>query len=538
MSFNSQIVIHQLSYLLPSGEPIFNSLDLVINEGKIGLVGKNGIGKSTLLKLITGELTPYTGSIEISGKLAYLPQNYEFDPNTIVADVLEIKQKLDALNRILLGSTSEQDSIILNDDWAVKERTLKHLAEFNLSNIDLNRTVKSLSGGEITRLRLAKLFIDDANILLLDEPTNNLDATTRQLLYQALEKSKALQLIVSHDRTLLSMMGEIIELTSLGFFRYGGNYQYYLEQKSIETSAKQQQLDDAKKFLGEAGQSIQGAREKHEQRRAKGIKLRKTGKIDKLAANAARGRSERSQSRLVTQKDHMLKKAETQLQEAKEKIEINEEIKVNLPKTHVPQGKIVLKIEELTFSYDQTKPLIKNFNLTLQGPERIVLMGDNGSGKTTLVKLILGELAPQTGEVQQGVQHISYLDQQTNLLIPKLTLLENFLLINPDMTEREAYHCLAQFLFRNKLALKKVKNLSGGERLRAALACALMSAQPPQLLILDEPTNHLDLKSIASLESILNCYQGAMIVISHDQIFLDNIGIQQTITGPFIGDFK
>ena len=529
MSFNPQIVIHQLSYLLPNGDPIFNSLDLVINESRIGLVGKNGIGKSTLLKIITGELTPTAGSIEISGKLAYLPQNYEFDPSATVADVLEIKQKLDALDRILQGSTSEQDSIILNDDWAVKERTQKHLAEFNLSGIALNRLIKSLSGGEMTRLRLAKLFIDDANILLLDEPTNNLDVTTRQLLYKALQKSKALQLIVSHDRTLLSMMDEIIELTALGFFRYGGNYQYYLEQKAIISAAKQQQLDDAKKFLGEAEQSIQTSHEKHDQRRAKGIKLRKTGKIDKLAANAARGRSEHSQSRLVTQKEHMLKKAETQLQEAKEKIEISEEIKVDLPKTYVPQGKIVLKIKELTFGYDQTMPLIKNFNLTLQGPERMALVGNNGSGKTTLVKLILGELAPQTGEVQQGVQRISYLDQQTNLLIPKLTLLENFLQINPDMAEREAHHCLAQFLFRNTLALKKVENLSGGEKLRAALACVLMSAHPPQLLILDEPTNHLDLKSISSLESILNCYQGAMIVISHDQIFLNNINIQRTI---------
>jgi ATPase subunit of ABC transporter with duplicated ATPase domains len=537
MSFNSQIVIHQLSFILPNGNPIFNSLDLAINEGKVGLIGKNGIGKSTLLKLIAGELTPTTGSIEIAGKIAYLPQNYEFAPNATVADVLDIKNKLDALDRILQGSSREQDSIILNDDWAIKERAQKHLAEFNLADIELSRPIKNLSGGEITRLRLAKLFISDAAILLLDEPTNNLDATTRQLLYQALEKSKALQLIVSHDRTLLSMMNEIIELTSLGFFRYGGNYQAYLEQKAIASAAKQQQLDDAKKFLGKTDQSIQASREKHEQRRSKGIKLRKTGKIDKLSANTAKGRSERSQSRLVTQKDHMLKKAETQWQEAKEKVEISEEIKINLPKTYVPQGKTLLKIEELTFSYsNQEKTLIANFDLTIQGPERIALSGNNGSGKTTLVKLILDELTPQLGTVQRGTQHISYLDQQTSLLKSKLTLLENFLRINPDMTEREAYHCLAQFLFRNTQALKKVENLNGGERLRAALTCILLSAYPPQLLILDEPTNHLDLKSIASLESALNCYQGAMIVISHDQTFLKNINIQRTIMAPFINN--
>lgn len=535
MLVTSRIIFHQLSYHLPNGNILFNSLDFAFHLGKIGLIGKNGIGKSTLLKLIAGELLPNQGSIEIIGKVSYLPQNFDFDSNAIVADILGIKNKLQALERILQGSEDAQDFIILNDDWTIKDRSHNYLSTFNLAHINLFRPVTTLSGGEKTRLLLAKLFIQESDILLLDEPTNNLDTSTRKLLYQALKTSNALQLIVSHDRDLLLNMDEIIELTSIGIFRYGGNYEHYQEQKFFEESAKQQQLDDAKKSLMKTKQSIQGSHEKHEQRQAKGIAMRKAGKIDKLSANAAKGRSERSQKRLAIQKEQMLEAAYHQWQTAKEQIEISEEIKINLPKTYIPAGKFILKMENLTFDYFDglKKPLINNFNLTIHGPKKIALIGNNGSGKTTLVKLILGKLKSINGKIQIGAERVSYLDQNMTILLPQLTLLENFLRLNLDMNEQEAHHCLAQFLFKNTQALKRVENLSGGEKLRAALACILMSAHPPQLLILDEPTNHLDLKSIASLESALSCYQGALIVISHDQTFLKNIGIQQFIKAPY-----
>lgn len=526
MSSDTRIIIHQLSYLLSSGKSIFSSLDLVINKRKVGLIGENGIGKSTLLKIIAGELKPLIGTVETQGKVAYLSQCFQEDSKITVATFLGVQAKLHALEQILQGDLDESNFTILNDDWSIKDRIKMHLAEFNLASLELQREIKTLSGGEMTRLRLVKIFSDDAQILLLDEPTNNLDRETRYLLYHALAKSETLQLIVSHDRTLLSNVDEIIELTSLGVFRYGGNYQHYLEQKTIETSAKIKQLEDAKKHLHLSEQSIQSSYEKHEQRRAKGKKLRKLGKVDKLAANSAKGRSERSQRRLVIKKDQMLEEARQQVELAKKKVEIGEEIKVDLANTSVPYGKIVLKLNEVNFAYSG-RSLFENFNLILQGPERIGLRGENGSGKTTLIKLILGQLKAQSGTIYCGVKHISYLDQQANLLLPELTLLDNFLRINPAATEQDAYYALAQFLFKHTQVLKKIENLSGGEKIRAALACILMSTTPPQLLILDEPTNHLDLKSIISLESILNCYQGALIVISHDDSFMVNIKIEK-----------
>lgn len=534
MQRKPQILIHQLNYSLPNGKVVFHNLDLSITERTTGLVGKNGIGKTTLLNLITGEIKPASGSITTVGKVAYLPQNYAFPAHINISEALGIQEKLSAMQRILNGSSAENDFVIFNEDWTLQERTQQNLQAFGLSHLELNRSIGSLSGGEITRLMLMKTFTSAANILLLDEPTNNLDAAARKLVYENIQTWQGIILVVTHDRTLLNQLEQIIELTILGAQVYGGNYQAYLAQKALETAAKYQQLRDAEKFMEQTQKSMQASREKHDQNRAKGRKQRITGKIDKLSANAAQGRSERNQRRMATKEERMLIAAQSQVKAAKEKVEILDEINIDLPKTNVPNGKLILKIENLTFAYPaQTQSLIKDFSLIITGPERIAITGNNGSGKTTLIKLILGKLQPSSGKISLSVERVSYLDQQAQLLAPKLTLLENFMQINPTVKEQEARSYLAQFLFKNVDALKLVETLSGGEKLRALLACVLMSNQPPQLLILDEPTNHLDLTSIASIESALNCYQGALLVISHDQTFLENIGVQRILKAPF-----
>lgn len=526
---NLSILINQLSYFTPVGKAIFNGLNLSITGHKIGLVGRNGCGKSTLLKLIHGELQPDAGSIEVSKKITYLPQNLVSFANETVAQVLGITERLTALHRIMLGSTAEKDFTLLNEDWLVEERVRQQLESFGLGLVHLQQTVSELSGGEATRLFLLKLFTSDAEILLLDEPTNNLDNRARQIFYQQLHQWRGMALIATHDRVLLGQVEQIIELSPLGVQIYGGNFQDYLEQKIITAAAKERRYEDAKKVLQETQTSVQLSREKHDQRRAKGQAERKAGKLDKMGANSAKGRSEKTQGRLAAQKESLLQDAQSQFQAAKAKIEISDEIKIDLHKTYVPNGKMVVAIENLTFAYSPDKPLLNNFNLTLQGPEHVALVGANGSGKTTLVKLILEEIQPQQGSIRRGVTQIRYLDQHAVLLQSKQTLLENFMRLNPGAKEQDARHALAQFLFRNDDALKVAADLSDGERLRALLACVLLSDNPPQLLILDEPTNHLDLTSIARIESALRCYQGALLVISHDPVFLDNTKIERTI---------
>jgi ATPase subunit of ABC transporter with duplicated ATPase domains len=523
-----------MSFNLPNGKALFAKLNLAFARQKIGLVGNNGVGKSTLIKLITGELHPSSGSIQIDGTVAHLQQNPLFGPELTVAKVLGHEDKLNALQRIEEGGTDPNDFLTIDDDWLIKEKLKNELAMFDLDTLHHFSHLSTLSGGEFTKLMLTNAFLSNADFLLLDEPTNHLDSNACKKLYDAILKWQRGLIVVSHDRTLLNLMGGIVEITSLGISSFGGNYDFYKEQKEYLIHAKQNQYSDAKSFLEKTKRSIQLTKEKHEQRQVKGRDLRKRGDQPKMLLDAMENRSTSNQSSLSTLAVRMLNSAHEKLHLAKEQLEIQDEIHVSLPKTYVPNGKVILEIEHLNFRYHQTiVPLINDFSLTIQGAKRIALCGENGSGKTTLIKLILNQLKPSHGKIFLGTERINYLDQHASQLKPELSILDNFLQLNVDATENEAYQALAQFLFKNSSALKLVKHLSGGEKLRALLACILKSSHPPQLLILDEPTNHLDLNSMKNIECALKNYQGAMIVISHDQTFLESIAIEKMIYAPF-----
>lgn len=530
---NTYILIHHLHYTV-NDKPLFTDLSFALGNEKTGLIGRNGVGKSSLLKIIMGEISPQAGTLQINKPLGYCPQQIQMTPDQTVADFLAIRDRLDALFRIQAGSIDEQDFQLVADDWLIEERTGQQLAEVGLAHLPFNQAIQNLSGGEKTRLQLAKVFLANPNFIILDEPTNNLDQEARQFLYTLIARWNKGLLIVSHDRSLLNLMDQIVELTSLGVNVYGGNYDDYHEQKSVQQEAAQQSLLDAKKTLSTVKQSTQSSREIREKKQSRGRKQFLTGKVDKLTARSRQGRSEKTQKRLVTQADSLIKNATQQLETAKNKIEMTREIHIDLAKTNVPNGKIILDIENLSFAYEDKPFLIQHFNLQIRGPERIAIMGNNGSGKTTLLKLILNKLTPQQGKILLGTERICYLDQNANSLNGELSVLDNFMQLNADAKITEAHHALAQFLFRNTTALKQVKHLSGGEKLRAELACKLMSTQPPQLLILDEPTNHLDLESIESIESALNHYQGALIIISHDEQFIHNIHIDRFINPFFV----
>lgn len=526
-----QILIHQLNFVLSTGKIIFKDLNFNFSQHKIGLIGRNGIGKSTLLNLITHSLKPQRGSIQVDGQLAYVPQNPTFSENETIADFLGFAEKLNALNRIELGSVNENDFAIVGEDWDVKEKVQSHLSRFGLDYLPHQRLLKELSGGEITRLFLIKAIFSNPDFLLLDEPTNHLDSEAKIILYEFVKTWKKGLIIISHDRGLLELMDEIVEISTLGLARYGGNYTDYFEQKQIEKAASELKLHDARKLFRKTTQTIQSSREKHEKRQSYGKALRKSGSIDKMAANSKKGKSERTQSKLLIKENRLIEQAESKFQEAIKNIEIIDEIHIKLPKTHVPHGKMILDMEDLCFSYPQASRLIINdVTFKIYGPERIALQGKNGSGKTTLINLIMNQLKPCSGNIRLGTQRIAYLDQNVSLLNPELSILDNFLKINPDSNEKSAHFCLASFLFKNITAKKLVKELSGGEKLRALLACLLQSTNPPQLLILDEPTNHLDLTSIASIESALANFEGALLVVSHDEHFLKNIGITRKLT--------
>ncbi len=538
-SSQPHILIHQMSFTLPRGTAVFKNLTYSFyKEQKVGIVGKNGSGKSTLLKLISKELVPTSGSIAISGKVAYVPQEIgqgnDIAMMMTVGKFLGVDVKIQALHRILQGNGELKDYDILNEEWDIEEKLRQQLNEFGLAAIPYDRPLSLLSGGEQTRLYLAHAFRAEADFILLDEPTNHLDSGSREMLYQAIQKDSRGFIIVSHDRTLLDLMDTIIEISSLGVRSYGGNYTFYRHQKEVENASADQQVDEAKKSLKKVRQSIQASKEKHEQRQAKGRALRRTGSQAKIILNAMKDRSARTLNVLSKRHQHMAEAAQEKIKSAMECQEIIDIIRISLPKTSVPEAKIILRLNDITFRHSGAiEPLIENFSLILKGSKRIAIKGNNGTGKTTLIKLILGELMPQSGKIELGTQAISYLDQSLQQLNPEWSILDNFLHLNPECKEAQARQALASFLFKNIAAQNLVKDLSGGERLRVMLACVLMSDHPPQLLILDEPTNHLDLHSVAAIESALANYQGSMIVISHDDTFLKNINALQIYNAPF-----
>jgi ATPase subunit of ABC transporter with duplicated ATPase domains len=525
MTTHNKITIQNLSYTLPNGDDLFANLKATLGCNKIGLVGRNGIGKTTLLKLICGDLTPSSGSIIKNCTLGYLPQNSKYHDNDTIADILGIKAKLQALERINNGSIGTRDYEILNDDWDITERIHKQLDAHQLQHLNLDHPFNNLSGGEQTKIHLIKLQLDKPDFLLLDEPSNNLDHDAREHLYKFISSWPQGLLVISHDRELLNHMDETLELSGLGLKLYGGNYAFYSSQKTIELNAATQDFENAKQQIKKTEQAIQEKREKHAQHAQKGKKLRRDGSVLKMTADSMKGRSEKTNKRLKTLDADRTQGARNQLNEAKAKIDQYQIMELDLSATNVPAAKKILEVTNLYFQYDQ--PLLQNINFTLVGPERAALIGPNGSGKSTLIKLILGDLKPQQGEIKCGA--VCYLDQQVNLLNDNQTLLGNYQRLNPATELSQARQNLAHFLFRHDKQLQIVQQLSGGERLRAGLACTLMGDNPPQLLILDEPTNHMDLDAINSLEQALNSYQGALLVVSHDRHFLENIGVQTTV---------
>lgn len=530
MQNEASIGLYNLTYRIDGTAVNISDFTHTFYRQKIGIVGDNGVGKSTLLKLIVGELRPQAGSVSVKGSLCYCPQDYGKFHGATVGDILGVADKVEALHRIVAGSLDERDLEILNDDWDIERNLAVQLERFGLAQLTMDQPFSSLSAGQETRLLLIRAILSEADFLLLDEPTNNLDIKARQTLYDFFAHADCGLLVVSHDRKLLGFCDTIIEVTSKGINVYGGDFGDFLEQKKLIDEAIERQYEDAKKDRKKAQRSVQMALEVLDKKRSKGRKLFIDGKIDRNEANSKRGRSERTQARLNTQEDRLLETASSRFDAAKQLREVKEEIHVSLHNTAVPNGKMVLSIDRLGYRYPGSeRQLFDGFSAAFFGPARVALIGENGVGKTTLLKIICGELAPEHGTVTIGVEHWSYLSQDVGLLRPEQTILENFQRINPDMRHGDCHHALAQFKFRNKDAEKLVSNLSGGERIRAGLACVLMSSTPPQLLVLDEPTNHLDMVSIVALEDIVNQYEGALLVVSHDATFLERVNVTRYI---------
>ncbi len=526
-----QIILNNVSFHFPRSPVAIAQVNLTLGQHKYGLLGDNGMGKTTLLKLIAGELAPQQGTISRVGSINVVPQSHvAIAKGSSIADVLDVSKISAALTRIQAGSVDEQDYSCVGNHWDIYDRIEQVLVDFNLWPIDIHQPFAHLSGGQKTKVLLAKTRLFSADFLLFDEPTNNLDYLARENLYQFIESTETSLLVVSHDRTLLNKLNRIIEITAKGIQIYGGNYDFYRKQKDVELSALARKYSDAVKIIKQVRRSVQNPQEKQERLAGRGKKAFRQGKMDKLTAKSKKGRSEKTNKRMTCQAERIINSKQADLALVRDKMEIKIELDIMLAATSVANAKVVLNIKELVFKYVLSdRLLLDNFTLQIIGPSRVAITGINGCGKSTLIKLIRKQLLPQSGTIDIGVQHVAYLDQQVSFLDRKLSLVENFLKLNANSSAFDAYCALASFKFRNKEAETMVEHLSGGERMRAGLAISLMAKCPAQLIILDEPTNHLDLNTIEAIESALQCYQGAILAVSHDEKFLENIRIDQRV---------
>jgi ATPase subunit of ABC transporter with duplicated ATPase domains len=365
-------------------------------------------------------------------------------------------------------------------------------------------------------------------VLLLDEPTNNLDADARALVARVLARWKGGAVVVSHDRTLLRGMDRIVELSSLGARSYGGGYDLYAQRKAEETAAAVRDLDHAERETRRVAREAQVARERKDRRDAAGKRFAARRSEPKILLGAMAQRAEQSGGREDLLARRLSEQAADRKAEAEARVERLSTLAFDLPPSRLPVGKPVLAFEGVYFAWRDGGLVLDDLSFQIVGPERVAVCGPNGAGKTTLIRLATGALSPSTGVVRRGVP-AALLDQRAALLDDGQTILENFLRLNPAAGVNAAHAALARFMFRNAAAQQQAATLSGGERLRAALACVLCAETPPQLLILDEPTNHLDLAAIEAVEAALASYDGALLVVSHDEDFLEAVGVERRI---------
>jgi ATPase subunit of ABC transporter with duplicated ATPase domains len=388
--------------------------------------------------------------------------------------------------------------------------------------VALDRTLGTLSGGQIVSLGLAAQLLKRPDVLLLDEPTNNLDRPARARLQDRLGEWPGCLLLVSHDRALLDRMERIAELDTEAFTVFGGDFSGYETAKQAAREVAAKNLRNAEQDLKREKRELQQARERAARRASNGA--RTNTDIPKIVAGMHKRRAEESAGKADDMHKQRLEAARARREEADRAAREDDTIVVTLPDTTVPAGRTVFDGADL-----RCRDLFAGLTLSVRGPERIALTGPNGAGKSTLLRIMTGDLEPDAGSVSRADGRVAYLSQRLDLLDPDRTVTENLRAFAPELPQDELMHWLARFLFKDRRAHQPVHTLSGGELLRATLVCVLCAEPAPHLLLLDEPTNNLDLVSVAQLTAALNAYRGAFVVVSHDDRFLDEIGVTRRL---------
>lgn len=484
-----------VSFEFPNGRKIFNNLNFSLLSRTTALVGPNGVGKTCLARLISGELEPTRGSLKRNFPVVFFMQRQD-PPDQTAQEWLDQHYK-----------------------WCLSGEKI-------LKNVNRHTLCKDLSGGQWMRVRLACALSQDS-FLILDEPTNDLDREGREILLDFLRKHKRGVLLISHDRECLSLCTDVLELSNQGLTKFGRSWDEYEKFRAHERETLRHSLDvakrDHKKSLKERHQQIL----QQEKRNRRGVEAAARGGMPKIMIGGLKRKAQVTTGKIDAS---TLQKTNQKVQEAHEAfqaLKIDPVMYADLIGETIPSQKLIAEAVNFNIRFKNwIYPMDMNFRW--QGNIRIALKGSNGSGKSTLLKALMGHKFNTRGELRYNKLNVLYIDQQCELLDNSKNILEN-VRANGALDESETRQRLAKFLFMKDDVFQKVNTLSGGERLRAALACGLLGSQKPELLILDEPTNNLDLPNIEFLENLISQFRGAVIIISHDEIFLKKCGIKNEL---------
>lgn len=508
------LAFKQLSFSWPGGNPLLSSCSHVFNGRCIGIVGANGSGKSTLLRLLAGDLQPQSGTLERKGSVVYLPQQTAAGQS--IAGACGLALWLAAWQRLQQGTADAADYALLEQDWTALEALQQRLRQHGWPHLSPLDSAACLSGGQLQRLALETVFARQADFLLLDEPGNHLDSKQQQWLAAQMAQYPHTVVLASHNRNLLRNADVILSLEQGCLKHSGGGLDAYLAAQAQDAAVAVADYRHAKAVEKKAGLKLQQQHDRQQKRTAQARRNRQTCNQSKLILDRGQEQSQQAQGKLRQQQHRLKQQLQTAIQQAQSALPPRQERLWALPQSTVPPGRQVLQTHALRLPYTDIAVVD---DVYLHGASRVHIRAENGQGKSTLLRVCAGLQAAAAGAVQTLVP-TAYIDQQASLLRDDADLLSQLQQQNTTLPEA----LLRQYLHQLGLGAAHLGRpcglLSGGERIKAALALVLWRQPAAQLLLLDEPTNHLDLPSVRALEQALAGFEGAMMVVSHDTDFV------------------
>jgi ATPase subunit of ABC transporter with duplicated ATPase domains len=511
------VALHGVHYYLPDATPLFGGIDESFGADIVGIIGHNGSGKSTFGKLVSGELAPASGRIERHGPVARISQESGSAPALSLEALAGLEKPLSALRRLAAGEALPDDVDTIGDRWDLESQWLAMLERAGLA---ASMPPDSLSGGQRMLLALAGGFCSDADLLVLDEPTNHLDSARRSWLGEEIVRWRAQGrglLLISHDRALLAQVDRIIETRPPSLRRYGGAWETVQVQRDAELKSAAARLEHARTTREREQVAMRDQAERAARRHARGARDAKDANQAKLLIGLKQDQSEQSsgaRAQRHARREQALRDAVSgafaALRGAMQQPQFPQ-----LDEMQVPQRQEALVFDEVLGPWGWSEPL----TWCGRGPIRLAITGPNGCGKSTLLRMIAGELAPSSGTCRRPL-HAALVDQSLRMLDRSRTLLGQFEERVRGTSEGRLRQHLAMAGIGTSLLRKPCGELSGGEQMRAALLLAMLGQPPARMLLLDEPTNHLDLAATEALEHMLGSWTGALVVVSHDEMFL------------------